>query len=157
MKPATNTTALRVQAALGADYQVVEFEDSTRTAEDAANAIGCTVAQIAKSLIFKGKNSGACVMIVANGANRVDLAKASAALGEKIIRADAGFVRAQTGFAIGGVAPIGHHGPVQILLDQELRSFDEIWAAAGTPKAVFKLTPQQLAQLTGANWHDIAA
>lgn len=155
MQPASNKTALRVQDILGAGYQVLEFEAGTRTAEDAANAIGCTVAQIAKSLIFKCKNSGKGVLVVASGTNRVDLAKVSALLDDKVVRADADFVRAQTGFAIGGVPPVGHATQMHILLDRDLQQYDEIWAAAGTPKAVFRLTPAQLAEITGAGWYDL--
>lgn len=157
MKPATNKTALRVQSILGTGYEVQEFDEGTRTAEDAAHAIGCTVAQIAKSLIFRCKDSGKGVLIVACGTNRVDLDKAGKLLDEKVLRADADFVREQTGFAIGGVPPVGHKQDMHILLDQDLQAFDEIWAAAGTPKAVFKLTPNQLAALTGAVWSNLAA
>ncbi len=146
-----------MQGILGADYEVLEFEAGTRTAEDAANAIGCTVAQIAKSLIFKCKNSGKGVLVVASGTNRVDLKKVGALLGEKIVRADADFVREHTGFAIGGVPPVGHSHEMHILLDQHLQQYDQIWAAAGTPKAVFRLNPQQLTDLTGAAWHKLAA
>ncbi len=149
MKPAASPSALRVQAALGDRFQVVEFDASTRTAAEAAAAIGCTVAQIAKSLIFRGEQSQRPVLVVASGACRVDETKVAAAAGEAIARADADFVREMTGFAIGGVAPVGHKKPPITLIDESLMAFAEIWAAAGTPNAVFRLTPSDLIELTG--------
>ncbi len=156
MQPATAPSALRVQDLLGPDFQVVEFEESTRTSAEAAAAIGCDVAQIAKSLIFRAKDSGRSVLVVACGSNRVDEKAVARLLGEKIERADADFVRQATGFAIGGVPPIGHAEQPVIFLDADLQSLDTIWAAAGTPNAVFRLTPARLAALTGAGFHDIA-
>lgn len=156
MKPATAPSALRVQVLLGPDFQVVEFEESTRTSAEAAAAVGCDVAQIAKSLIFRAKESGRSVLVVACGSNRVDEKAVARLLGEKIERADADFVRRATGFAIGGVPPIGHAEQPVIFLDADLQSFDTIWAAAGTPNAVFRLTPARLAALTGAAYRDIA-
>ncbi len=155
MIPATAPSALRVQAVLGEGFRVLEFDASTRTAAEAAEAIGCTVAQIAKSILFRAA-SGRPVLVVASGTNRVDERKVAALLGEKIGRADAEFVRAATGFAIGGVPPVGHATAPLVLLDRDLRQFAEIWAAAGTPNAVFKLTPDQLAGLTGAAFGDVA-
>jgi len=149
MKPAAAASALKVQAALGPSYQVLEFDASTRTAAEAAAAIGCTVAQIAKSLVFRAETSGRAVLVVASGANRVDEAKVGALLGERISRADAEFVRAKTGFAIGGVPPVGHSEQSTTLIDDALFAFEEIWAAAGTPNAVFRLTPADLLSLTG--------
>jgi prolyl-tRNA editing enzyme YbaK/EbsC (Cys-tRNA(Pro) deacylase) len=149
MKPATAASALSVQASLGPAYQVLEFDASTRTAADAAAAIGCTIAQIAKSLVFRAETSGRAVLVVASGVNRVDEAKVGAILGEPIGRADADFVRAKTGFAIGGVPPVGHSEPSITLIDEALFAFAEIWAAAGTPNAVFRLTPAELLSLTG--------
>ena len=154
MKEATAPSALRVQEALGADFRVLEFDASTRTAAEAAAAIGCTEAQIAKSILFRAE-SGRAVMVVASGTNRVDERKIALFLGEKIGRADAEFVRAATGYAIGGVPPVGHAGPVTLLLDRDLWAFDTIWAAAGTPNAVFRLTPAELARLTGAAFADV--
>lgn len=148
MKPATAPSALKVQDALGDRFPVLEFDASTRTAEDAAAAIGCTVAQIAKSLIFRAA-SGRAVLVVASGTNRVDEKKAAAAVGEALARADADFVREQTGFAIGGVPPVGHAMKLLTLIDEDLLALDEIWAAAGTPNAVFRLTPTDLLALTG--------
>jgi len=158
MKPAAHPTALRTLQhlrAAGIDVQVVEFEAPTRTSAEAAAAIGCSVGEIAKSIVFRGKTSGQAVIVVASGDNRVSEAKVAAKLGEPLSRADADFVRAATGYAIGGVAPIGHAQPVKLLLDEDLRRFDRIWAAAGTPFSVFPLQPDELARLTGADWADV--
>jgi prolyl-tRNA editing enzyme YbaK/EbsC (Cys-tRNA(Pro) deacylase) len=149
MKPAGSPSALKVQAALGERFQVLEFDASTRTAADAAAAIGCTVAQIAKSLVFRGADTGRAVLIIASGVDRVDEKKAALAIGEPIARADADFVREATGFAIGGVPPIGHKSPPITLIDESVMGLAEIWAAAGTPNAVFRLTPSDLVELTG--------
>jgi prolyl-tRNA editing enzyme YbaK/EbsC (Cys-tRNA(Pro) deacylase) len=149
MKPAESPSARKVQAALGDRFQAFEFDATTRTAADAAAAIGCTVAQIAKSLIFRAADSGRPVLVIASGASRVDEKKVGAAIGEKIDRADADFVREATGFAIGGVPPVAHKIPPVTLIDEGLFAFDEIWAAAGTPNAVFRLTPSDLVALTG--------
>ena len=149
MKPAESPSALKVQAALGDRFEVLEFDASTRTAADAAAAIGCEVAQIAKSLIFRGATSGRAVLIIASGVDRVDEKKAAAAIGEPIARADADFVREATGFAIGGVPPVGHKTKPIVLIEESLLRLDEIWAAAGTPNAVFRLTPSDLVELTG--------
>jgi prolyl-tRNA editing enzyme YbaK/EbsC (Cys-tRNA(Pro) deacylase) len=149
VKPATAASALKVQAALGGDYQVLEFDASTRTAADAAAAIGCRVAEIAKSLIFRAEPSGRAVLVIASGINRVDERKVGELIGEKIIRADADFVREKTGFAIGGMPPLGHAEPLLTLVDESLAAFETIWAAAGTPNAVFRLTPADLLRLTG--------
>ena len=148
LKPA----AQRVQAALaakGLDFEVREFPASTRTSAEAAAAIGCAVAQIAKSLIFRAKDSDRPVLVVASGVNRVDEKKVAAAIGEKIGRADAAFVRERTGFAIGGVPPLGHLEAPLVVLDEDLQAFEEIWAAAGTPNAVFRLSPADLPALAG--------
>ena len=158
MKPATHPTALRTQTLLtesGIATQVVEFEQPTRTSAEAASAVGCSVAEIAKSVVFKGKQSGQAVVVVASGDNRVCEKKISGLVGEKLGRADADFVRASTGYVIGGVAPLGHAQPVKLLMDADLQRFDQIWAAAGTPFSVFPLTPAQLATLTGAAWSDV--
>ncbi len=156
MKPATAPSALKVQAALGDKHQVLEFDATTRTAADAAAAIGCTVAQIAKSLIFRGAGSNRPVLVVASGVNRVDETVVAEAVGERIAGADADFVRAATGFAIGGVPPVGHENPPTVLIDETLMAFAEIWAAAGTPNAVFRLTPSDLVALTGGRVAAIA-
>ncbi len=156
MKPAASPSALRVQAALGDKFEVLEFDATTRTAADAAAAIGCTVAQIAKSLIFRGAGSDRPVLVVASGVNRVDETKVAETLGEAIARADADFVRERTGFAIGGVPPVGHKDPPSVLIDELLMALAEIWAAAGTPNAVFRLTPPDLVALTGGRVAAIA-
>ena len=157
MKPATAPSALKVQAVLGDAYEVLEFDAGTRTAADAAAAIGCTVAEIAKSLVFRAKQSGRSVLVVASGDNRVDEKKVAVLLGEKISRADADFVREMTGFAIGGVPPVGHATAPLTLIDEDLMKFATIWAAAGTPNAVFQLKPAALAELTGGQVADVAA
>lgn len=155
MKPASAPGARRVQHLLGPDYTVVEFGASTRTSAEAASAIGCEIAQIAKSIVFRTA-SGRAVLVVASGVNRVDERKVAALLGEKIERPDADFVREVTGFPIGGVAPVGHSTKLDILLDEDLKTLDPIWAAAGTPNAVFKLSALALAQMTGGRFLDIA-
>ncbi len=156
MKPATAPSALKVQALLGEDFRVLEFDESTRTAADAAAAIGCTVAQIAKSLIFRAMDSGRPVLAIASGSVRVDEARLAALLGEDIGRADAAFVREQTGYAIGGVPPVGHRTPPVIFIDETLLAFDTIWAAGGTPNAVFRLRSDDLVRLTGGTLASIA-
>ena len=160
MKPAQHPTALRIAQLIrdaGIDTQVVEFEQTTRTSAEAAAAVGCEVAQIAKSIVFRGKESGLAIIVVASGANRVSESKVQARVGEGLARADADFVRDATGFAIGGVAPTGHSKPVKLLLDEDLRRFATIWAAAGTPFSVFPVTPDQLRALTRAEWSDVKA
>jgi Cys-tRNA(Pro) deacylase len=156
MRKATNSSALKIQAQLGKDFEVLEFTESTRTAEEAAAAIGCSVAQIAKALIFRTADTSQSVLVVASGSNRVDEKKIAQQVGEKIVRADADFVREKTGYAIGGVPPIGHATTPIVLLDEDLLEFDNIWAAAGTPNAVFNLTPAQLQQLTQGKFVDTA-
>ena len=154
MQIAKHRKAKKVQEALGPDFTVLEFDQPTASAAQAATAIGCTVAQIAKSLVFVDAE-GAPVLVIASGASRVDEAKVGQILGTQIHRADAGFVKSATGFSIGGVPPVGHAKRPFVLLDQDLEGFTQIWAAAGTPNAVFKLTPNQLKQLTGGVYCDI--
>ena len=155
MRKATAAKALYVQDILGPDYEVLEFEESTRTAEDAAAAIGCTVPRIAKSLIFNGADGGP-VLVVASGANRVDEKKVRDAIGRKIKRADADWVRETTGFAIGGVGPVGHATTPTAVIDRDLLQYDTVWASAGTPNAVFELKPTNLETLTGGTVADVA-
>jgi prolyl-tRNA editing enzyme YbaK/EbsC (Cys-tRNA(Pro) deacylase) len=158
LKPARHPTALRTAELLrdaGVDARVVEFDQPTRTSAEAAVAIGCSVAEIAKSIVFRGGDSGRAIVVVASGDNRVSEAKVAASVGEPLLRADAEFVRTATGYAIGGVAPIGHAQPVKLLLDADLRRFAIVWAAAGTPFSVFPVTPDQLRSLTGADWADV--
>jgi prolyl-tRNA editing enzyme YbaK/EbsC (Cys-tRNA(Pro) deacylase) len=148
VKPASHPDALRVQAALGPRFQVVEFEQSTKTSADAAAAIGCAVAQIAKSIMLKTVKDRTPVLVIASGINRVDEKKVSAVLGEKVKSADAEFVMTHAGVAPGGVPPVGHKVPPIIVLDQDLKNCDVIWAAAGTPNAVFQLTWNDLGAIT---------
>lgn len=156
MKPATAPSALRVQDALGDGFEVLEFEESTRTAADAAAAIGCEVAQIAKSMIFRGGDSDRPVLVITSGSVRVDANKVAALLGEEVKRASPEFVRDNTGFAIGGVAPVAHRVEPVVLIDQSLFDLDCLWAAAGTPNAVFRLLPDDLLRLTAGVVADIA-
>lgn len=156
MKTASAPSALRVQAILGGAFKVLEFDASTRTAADAAAAVGCTVAQIAKSIVFRAATSNLPVLVITSGGNRVDPAKVAALIGEPIARADADFVREATGFAIGGVPPVGHTLVPLTLIDVDLQQFGEIWAAAGTPNAVFRLTPADLVRLTGGRFETLA-
>lgn len=158
MKPARHPAALRIQQLLvdaGIESNVFEFEQPTRTSAEAAAAIGCAVAEIAKSVVFRTRESGQAVIVVASGDNRVSEDKVSKLVGEELGRADADFVREATGFAIGGVAPLGHPTPVKLLLDTDLQRFATIWAAAGTPFSVFALSPAALARLTRASWCDV--
>lgn len=144
-------SARKVQEALaaqGSDFQVVELPASTRTAADAASAIGCSVAQIAKSIVFRTVKDKAPVMVVASGLNRVNESRIAEYLGEPIEKADADYVREKTGFAIGGVPPVGHAAKLRILVDEDLLKFGEIWAAAGTPNAVFRLAAANLLAMT---------
>jgi prolyl-tRNA editing enzyme YbaK/EbsC (Cys-tRNA(Pro) deacylase) len=148
----------RVRAALlaaGHPDTIIVFPAGTRTAADAAAAVGCTVAQIAKSIVFRA--DGRAAVIITSGANRVDATKASAMLGVKLTRADADWVRATTGFAIGGVAPVGHINPPLLLIDEDLMALDPIWAAAGSPSHVFRTTPVELRRITAAPVAAVAA
>lgn len=135
--------------ALGYQNQVVEFADSTRTAAEAAIAVGCTVGQIAKSLLFRGATSQRPILIITSGSNRVHEKRTAQQIGEKLEKADADFVREKTGFAIGGVPPLGHAQAVATYIDQDLLQYETIWAAAGHPHAVFRLLPTELVEMTG--------
>ena len=154
MRSAQHPTALWVQQFLGSSYAVLEFDQPTHSATQAAAAIGCTIAQIAKSLVFMGPHNRP-VLVITSGANRVDEEKLATLVGGTICRADADFVKQNTGFSIGGVPPVGHKLSPVVILDADLRIFDEIWAAGGTPNTVFKLTPDQLKDLTHADYYDI--
>jgi len=152
-------SARRVQQALraaGVSLKVVELPESTRTAAEAARAVGCEVGQIAKSLVFRGKQSGRAILIVASGAHRVDEGKVSGKIGEPLQIAPPDFVRAETGFAIGGVPPLGHTKPLATYIDKALLQHEVIWAAAGTPHAVFRLRPEELIAITGGEVIEIA-
>lgn len=151
-----HANAERIQSLLRdleSNGQVVEFDESTRTSADAAAAVGTTVGQIAKSLVFLAGD--APILVVASGANRVSTAKVAALTNARIKRADADSVRAATGFPIGGVPPIGHAQPLRILIDRDLAQYDEIWAAAGTPNAVFRTSPDDLVRITGGEVADV--
>ena len=142
----------RVRAALeaaGIDTAIVETP-LARTAADAATAIGCEIDQIAKSIIFRGAESGAAILFLTAGGNQVDPDRAAALAGEALGKADAALVRAQTGFAIGGVAPVGHLNPIRAFADTRLMDFDVVWAAAGTPHHVFRANPAELLRISGA-------
>jgi len=155
MSKSVNRVA-RAAADLGLDTEIVRMGESTRTAEDAAKACGCAVGQIVKSLVFKGRDSGELILLLVSGANRADMGKAATVTGELLDRADANEVRARTGFAIGGVAPIGHLEAPRIWIDRDLMAYDTIWAAAGAPDAVFRTTPDALVAATGAVVADLA-
>ena len=147
-----SASAQRVQDSLtrlGFTNVVVEHDHTTRSAKDAAEAIGCSVAQIAKSLIFRGKESGRAVLVIASGPNRVNEGRISELVGEAIEKADADFVVQATGFAIGGVPPLGHKQTMITFIDEELLEQGEIWAAGGTPNAVFPVSAEELLKMTG--------
>ena len=144
-------TAQKIQDALhalGFDLTVIEHTESTRTAQEAADRVGVTLGQIVKSLIFRGKISSKPILVLTSGTNRVDEKRIKSYAGEKIVRADADFVREVTGYAIGGVPPIAHLQQMETYIDEDLLQYDVIWAAAGTPNAVFELTPNDLKKMT---------
>jgi prolyl-tRNA editing enzyme YbaK/EbsC (Cys-tRNA(Pro) deacylase) len=140
----------------GFDAEVRELPGSTRTARDAAESIGCTVAQIAKSLVFREETTGDPVLVIASGSNRVSADKVERWTGLKLGKADGAYVKERVGFAIGGIPPAGHTVPLRTILDEDLLRFQTIWAAAGTPFAVFELTPAGLETLTGGTWINLA-
>jgi prolyl-tRNA editing enzyme YbaK/EbsC (Cys-tRNA(Pro) deacylase) len=151
MSKELSASARKVQETLqsrGFASEVVELPDSTRTAKEAAQAIGCRVEQIVKSLIFRTLESDRAILVVASGINRVDEQRLGKLVGETIGKADANFVREHTGFAVGGVPPIGHAEPITTFIDKDLLRYEQIWAAAGTPFAVFCLTPTELEEMT---------
>ena len=133
----------------GAAFSVVQMPATTRTAQEAATAIGCTVAQIAKSILFKGATTGKPILVIASGVNRVNEARVAEHAGEPLAKASPDFVRDATGYVIGGVPPVGFPQPIETWIDEALLHFDEVWAAAGTPFAVFSLDPRVLPELTG--------
>ena len=144
--------AERVQRALDANgltCRVVELPASTRTAVEAAAAIGCEVAQIAKSIVFRGVTSGRPVIVITSGSNRVDETAVATAAGESIARADANWVKETVGYVIGGIPPLGHLGAPKVLFDPDLLRFATVWAAAGTPNAVFEVAPADLLRAAG--------
>lgn len=152
MARASSAGVQRFQAALaraGWPHQARELPQTARRASDAAAAIGCRVEQIVKSLVFRGVHSGRPLLVVASGANRVNETALGVLAGEPVEKPDAEYVRQRTGYAIGGVPPVGHAEPLPTFIDADLLRFDEIWAAAGSPTAVFRLTPAELVAMTG--------
>lgn len=152
------SSAKRVQAFLknnGYSCVVKEFPESTRTAEEAAKAIGCEVAQIAKSLVFIDKSSGNPILVIASGINRVDIKKIESSTGVHLLKADAKFVKERIGFVIGGVPPAGHDEKIMTFLDPTLKNYEWIWAAAGTPFAVFQIKSSELQKITEGKFIDL--
>ena len=146
-----SSSAQKVQDALntlGYNYEIIEFEESTRTALEAAERVGCDVGQIVKSLIFQGKTSEKPILILTSGANQVDVKRMKTHADEKIGRADPAFVREWTGYAIGGIPPLGHLKPMDTYIDEDLLQYEKVWAAAGTPNAVFEMDADQLQKMT---------
>lgn len=152
MEKSLSPSAQKVQdalARLGYNFVVIESKVDTRTAQQAADRVGCKLGQITKSLIFKGLISGKPILVLTSGDNRVDEASISQLTGEPIIRADPEFVRSVTGFAIGGVPPIAHIQPMETYIDEDLLQHKTVWGAAGTPNSLFELMPEILKTLTG--------
>ena len=152
MSKELSASARKVQDTLkmrGFSSHVVELPGSTRTAREAAQAVGCRVEQIVKSLVFKGQHSNKPILVVASGTNRVNERRLSELAGEPVEKADADFVRQRTGFVVGGVPPIGHAEHIDTFIDEDLLQYKKLWAAAGTPHAVFELTPAELKAMTG--------
>ena len=133
---------------MGVKLQVLELPQTTRTAQNAADAIGCEIGQIVKSIIMRTKMSSRALCVLTSGTNQVDEQKVERWIGEPVKMADPDFVKKATGFSIGGVAPVGHSNPIITLIDEDLLNYAEIWAAAGTPNAVFRLTPMDLLRIT---------
>lgn len=151
MSQSLSSNAQKVQnalQALGLTLQVVELPESTRTAVEAAQAIGCQVEQIVKSLVFKRKHSEQPILVIASGSNRVNEKAIEALIHEPLGKADADYVRLHTGFVIGGIPPLGHSESLETFIDEDLFQYQEVWAAAGTPNAVFCLNPQDLPRMT---------
>jgi len=134
---------------LGFELQVLELSKTTRTAVDAALAVNCQLGQIAKSIVFKTTTTQKPILVIASGSNRINEEKIAQIIGESVEKANANFVLEKTVFAIGGVAPVGHPEKIETLIDEDLFCYQEIWAAAGNPNSVFKLSPQQLLKITG--------
>ena len=154
-----SASVARVREALaraGLEAQIVELPGAARTAQAAADFIGCKLGQIANSLVFRAQSSDSAVLVMSSGANRVDTARLCAIIGEPVGKADADFVRRHTGFAIGGVAPVGHTGEVKKFVDRSLAAYEVIWAAAGHPHTIFRLTYAELLRITGAHAVDVA-
>jgi uncharacterized protein len=155
--PASAQKVQQALHALGIDSTVIELQVAARTAQQAADALGVQVGQIAKSLVFRAQDSGAAVLVICAGDRRVDEAKAAQLLGETLERVDPAFVREHTGFAIGGIPPIGHAKPMRVLIDASLERFPTVWAAGGTPHTVFAIAPTQLFLLSNIQVGDVTA
>ena len=152
MSSALSPSAQKVQdalKALGFPNEVMELRTSTRTSAEAAQTVGCQVGQIAKSIIFRRKQRDQPILVITSGSNRVNEKRIEELISERLGKADADYVRKNTGFAIGGVPPVGHLEKLDIFIDEDLLQYEEIWAAAGSPNAVFKLTPSDLIKMTG--------
>ena len=157
-KPSSSVQRVREAiAALGLESEVQELSQSTRTAQEAAATVGCAVGQIVKSLVFRGETSGRPLLALVSGQNRASEPLLARHWGEAAGRADADFVRTHTGFAIGGVPPVGHPERLDVLVDRDLLAFEVVWAAAGSPFAVFRLTPAELVRVTGGRVVDLKA
>ena len=155
-----NPTAAAFQNYLreqGLDIDVVEFKESTKTAREAAEVMGCHVAQIVKSIIFRGEKSGRGILVITSGKNRVCEKKVAALAGEAPGKANAAFVREVTGYAIGGVPPMAHAQAMTVFIDEDLMAEETVWAAAGTPNSMFPLTPDLLVRLAGGRVADVKA
>ena len=146
MKPAAERVQ-QVLKELGLDSQIIEFSNSTKTSAEAAAAIGTSVSQICKSILFAAGDEP--VMVIASGSNRIDQTKIQVYVEKELGKANAAFVREHTGFAIGGVPPVGHASQFPIFIDQDLLQYAEVWAAGGTPNSVFPLSPTDLVRVTG--------
>ena len=159
---ALSDAAQRVQdaiAALGFANRVIELSEPVKTSQAAAGAVGCTVAQIVKSLVFlvtAGEREGAPLLVLASGADRIDVARLAALVGAEVTMADPKFVRAVTGFAIGGIPPLGHAQPIEVLIERRLLAQPALWAAAGHPNSLFPLTPQELVAMTNGRVAEMA-
>lgn len=149
LKPAASRFRERATAA-GLDIEIRQMAETTRTAEDAASACGCSVGQIVKSLVFQGAETGDPYLLLVSGTNRVDQKGVAAHIGETLNRPDAKFVREVTGYAIGGIPPLGHDTTIKTYVDPDLLAYDIVWAAAGTPEAVFCVAPGHLMDAAGA-------
>jgi len=141
---------LQAAGAAGLSIEIASMPTSTRTAQEAAEACGCSVAQIVKSLVFQGYDSGDLQLVLVSGAHQVDMELARQFVGELLVRADPAQVREVTGFAIGGVAPLGHKSPINVWMDNDLLAHKTVWAAAGAPNAVFEVSPVELQKVTAA-------
>ena len=152
---AANQRVKEALETIGIDFEIQILDKAVRTAKLAAEALGCEVGQIANSLIFRDRDREQAVLIMCAGDRRVDLQKVAELTEIAVGKADADFVREQTGFAIGGVPPVAHSKPLRCLLDASLRRYDTVWAAAGIPESVFSMTPDDLQRMTGGDWLEL--